>query len=377
MEIIKVGVIGMGNMGSQYARRIALGEVPKLKLAAVTRIRAERYETLKEILDKDLPVFSSAEDLFRACDAGAISLDAVIVATPHPQHEVQVVAAMDRGIHVLCDKPAGITSRQARRMEEKQKDGLVYAYVFQQRTMPIYQNLRELVSNGKYGKLKRISWTVTDWYRPNAYYTSVAWRGTYKTDGGGVLLNQCPHNLDLLQWICGMPLRVQAFCHEGKYHPIEVEDEVTAYMEWNDGATGIFITSTGEAPGVNRLEISLDNALITCEHGALNIQELDQPEVMYRKETENFFAKPQAMQKMVEFQDEESPYVKILSNFADSVANKAAPVAPGEEARNSLLLSNAIYLSSWKKAMVVIPERDTKQEKQFEEEFEQYLHKKQ
>ncbi len=376
MNEIRTAVIGMGNMGSKYAELIAGGKIPGMRLAAVTRVRPERWEKLKGSLPEDFPVYPSADDLYRAVDHGKLKLDAVVIATPHYAHEKQTVDAFSRGINVLCDKPAGVYSRQARQMLEAKKPGLQYAFVFHQRTFPMYRKLRELVQSGRYGNVKRVNWVVTDWYRPDAYYRSGSWRATWAQDGGGTLLNQCPHNLDLLQWICGMPARVQAFCHEGKYHPIQVEDEVTAYMEWENGATGIFIASTGEAPGVNRLELSMDNGLIVCEKEALKVCELDVPEQKYRRESEDLFGKPGGVWKDVECEPGEAPYEIILRNFAAAVRGEEEPVAPGSQAGDSLRLSNAFYLSSWEKRMVELPQPGTPQEKEFEKRFEEWLERK-
>lgn len=373
MRQLNVAVIGMGNMGSKYAELIARGKINGMQLAAVTRVRPERMEVLKEILPEGLPIYQSADELYGAVDAGNLQLDAVIIVTPHYAHEKQTVDAFARNLHVLCDKPAGVYSRQARQMLEARKPELVYAYVFHQRTFPVYKRLRELVQSGRYGGLKRVNWVMTDWYRPNAYYASGSWRATWSGDGGGTLLNQCSHNLDLLQWICGMPARVQAFCHEGKYHPIRVEDEVTAYMEWESKATGIFIASTGEAPGVNRLELSMDNALLVCEKGELRVCELDRPELEYREKSTDLFGKPVCAWSAIDCGTSEPAYEIVLNNFAATVWGEEEPVAPGEEAGNSLRLSNAIYLSSWEKRMVELPEAGTVAEREFEEAFERQL----
>lgn len=369
MKSLKTAVIGMGNMGSQYAAFLLTGQVPGMELAAVTRVRPERLAALNLILPESLPVYPSAEALFAACDAGALKLDAVIIVTPHRLHQEQALAAMKRGLHVLCDKPAGIASSQARIMEEACPQNLTYAFIFQKRALPAYQEIRRLVQSGIYGRIKRISWTVTDWYRPNFYYEEVPWRGTWKLDGGGTLLNQCPHNLDLLQWICGMPARVQGFCHNGKYHPIEVEDEVTAYMEWDNGATGIFTASTGEAPGVNRLEIALDNGLLVYEQEQLTASLLDKPEQEYRLHSSASFIYPKYRREIIPTTEDGQPYLDILNNFAAAAADRAPLIAPGAEGRKSLLLSNAIYLSSWTGKMVPIPQPGSATEREFEEAF--------
>ncbi|MBP3804059.1 MAG: Gfo/Idh/MocA family oxidoreductase [Oribacterium sp.] len=219
-----------------------------------------------------------------------------------------------------------------------------------------------------------MNWVVTDWYRPEKYYTSSSWHSTWAKDGGGVLLNQAPHNLDLIQWPFGMPKRVQGFCKEGHFHDIEVEDDVTAYFEWENGAAGILITSTGEAPGTNRMEISLEEATIICEKNMLKIgetyTEMGMPEPDYRRESTDYFRKINGTWTELSFEKENHQYEKVLQGFSDECNGKGESIAAGREGRKSLLISNAIYLSSWDKKMIEIPELDSQKELQFEKEFE-------
>ncbi len=355
--MVKVGIIGMGNMGCNYARMICSGLVPGMEICAVTRIRPERLEKLPELTEGCVPVYASAEELFDAVENGCLKLDAVLVVTPHKTHEEQVRKALALGLHVLCDKPSGVSVSQARRMNEAaaMHPELVFGMVFNQRMNPAFRKMKEIVESKVYGSLKRVNWVITDWYRPNAYYDSVAWRGTWEGEGGGILLNQCPHNLDLWQWICGMPVSVQAFCKEGKYHNIEVEDEVTAYLEFANGATGTFYSTTGEAPGINRLEISLEDALLVYERDALRVCELGFKEAEYRKTATDFFAKIKGTWKEITFDEPNTMHVGILNNFVDAIKKGSELIAPGQEGIKSLMLSNAMYLSSWMKCMVTLP----------------------
>ncbi len=378
ITMIRTAVIGVGNMGSKYASILQDGLVDGMELAALTRLKPPYKELLHKSLEKGVPVFESADLLFEAVETGTLHIDAVIIATPHYAHEEIATRAFKNGLHVLCDKPSGVYSRQARLMEEAADSaGKVFSMVFNQRTLPMHIKLKEIVSSGKYGALKRVNWVVTDWYRPEQYYKSGSWRATWEKDGGGVLLNQCPHNLDLLQWICGCPVMVQGFCHEGRFHHIEVEDDVTAYMEWDNGATGTFITSTGDAPGINRLGISLEEALVVCENGTLRIGELKQEmggkEADYRATSTDFFRKIKGTWTEIKTEGEPAPYVKVIRAFADEICEKGKSIADGREGRKSLLLSNAIYLSSWKKQPVRIPQIGSPQERAFEEEFEAAL----
>ncbi|MBQ8823455.1 MAG: Gfo/Idh/MocA family oxidoreductase [Lachnospiraceae bacterium] len=376
--MIRVGIIGMGNMGSKYARMIYDGDVPGMEIGAITRIKPERLEELPELTKHQVPIYASAQELFQAVEKGSLRLDAVLVVTPHKAHEEQVRRALELGLHVLCDKPSGVFVSQARRMNEVAEihPELVFGMVFNQRMNPAFRKMKEIVESKVYGGLKRVNWVITDWYRPNAYYDSVAWRGTWEGDGGGILLNQCPHNLDLLQWICGMPVRVQAFCKEGKYHNIEVEDEVTAYLEFSEGATGTFYATTGEAPGINRLEISLEDALLVYEQGLLRVCELGFKESEYRKTATDMFAKLNGSWKEMEINEPNTMHVGILNNFVDAIENGEQLTAPGQEGMKSLTLSNAMYLSSWTKRMVELPAVDTVElwfEKDFEIEFQKKI----
>lgn len=360
--MVRLAIIGMGNMGSNYAGMILNGAVSGVELAAITRIKPERLEQLPQIRERKIPIYQSAEELFSAVREGQLELDAVLIVTPHSAHESQAIEAFSLGLHVLCDKPSGVYSSQARSMNAAaDQSDKVFAMMFNQRTNPIYRKMKEIVEQKIYGEIKRINWVITDWYRPDFYYDSVAWRGTWNGDGGGILLNQCPHNLDLLQWICGMPVRVQAFCKEGKYHNIEVEDEVTAYLEFEQGATGVFYATTGEAPGINRLEISFEDALLVCEGGELKVCELGFREAEYRKTATECFTKLNGQWKIIDCPGENTMHQGILQNFIDCILGLASLMVDGSEGLKSLLLSNAMYLSSWQKRMVEIPVSEVEQ----------------
>lgn len=379
--MIRTAIIGVGNMGSKYASLIQDNQISGMQLCALTRVKGTYRELLRPAIDAGVPVFDSADALLTAVEAGELCLDAVVIATPHYSHEEIALRAFRNGLHVLCDKPSGVYSRQARVMEDAAAEtGRVFGMIFNQRTQPIYIKLHELLQSGRYGKLKRVNWIVTDWYRPEAYYDECTWRGTWDLDGGGILLNQCPHNLDILQWICGMPVRVQGFCQEGRYHDIEVEDNVTVYLEWANGATGTFISSTGEAPGINRLEISMEEALIVCEGDRIRIgelyDELGCKEADYRKNSTDFYKKIKGTWTEFTFDKEADPYGKMLQGFADECAQSGKCIVPGTEGRKSLMLSNAIYLSSWEKRMVELPGAGSEAEIEFECLFEKWLNKK-
>ena len=259
--MLKLGIIGVGNIGSGHVERVNEGACPNIVITAVADRRASRREWAKEHLP-EAQIFVEGSDMIKsgACEA-------VLIATPHYQHPTLAQEAFKAGLHVLCEKPAGVYTLQVRDMiaEADKHPELTFAMMFNQRTNCVYRKMKEMIDGGEIGEIKRMNWIVTDWYRTQHYYDSGAWRATWKGEGGGVLLNQCPHQLDLLQWLCGLPAKVHAFAHEGKWHDVEVEDDVTAYLEFPNGATGVFITTTGDAPGTNRLEVTGTKGTLTYD----------------------------------------------------------------------------------------------------------------
>ncbi|NLK28274.1 MAG: Gfo/Idh/MocA family oxidoreductase [Clostridiales bacterium] len=351
MNEVRLGIIGIGNMGSGHCNTILKGEVPNLKLTAVADLKENRRQWAKETLPATVSIFETAEELIRSN-----TCDAVLIATPHYDHPRLVILALEHGLHVMCEKPAGVYTKQVREMNEvAEKYNLVFGMMFNQRTNHVYRKMYELVHNGNYGQIKRVNWIVTDWYRTQAYYNSGGWRATWDGEGGGVLLNQCPHNLDLLQWICGMPCKVQAFCHNGKWHDIEVEDDVTAYLEYPNGATGVFVTTTGDAPGTNRFEITLEKAKLVCENDKLSIYELDINEREYCYTATEGFKKPEGKWVEVETDGENPQHAGVLRAFTDKILNGTPLIAEGTEGIHGLTLSNAMHLSSWLQQPVTIP----------------------
>ena len=217
-----------------------------------------------------------------------------------------------------------------------------------------YRRMHELVQSGELGEIKRVNWIITDWYRTQYYYNSGDWRGTWDGEGGGVLLNQCPHQLDLLQWICGMPEKVRAYCHEGKWHDIEVEDDVTAYLEYPNGATGVFVTSTGEAPGTNRFEIDLTKGRLVCEKGVLSCYRMEDEREFMFSATEGL-AMPKGESFDPELDGKNPDHQGVMQAFVNRILFGTPLVAEGTEGIRGLTLSNAIHLSSWLGREVTIP----------------------
>jgi len=349
---IRLGIIGIGNMGSGHACRVVDGECPDFVLTAVADINPAREEWAKKRLGENVAFFPTAQEML---DSGLI--DACIVATPHYDHPGLAIECMKRSIHVMVEKPAGVYTKQAREMMEvaDQHPEVVFGMMFNQRTNHVYRKARELVQSGKYGRIRRTNWIITDWYRTQHYYDSGAWRATWAGEGGGVLLNQCPHQLDLWQWICGMPVKVHAHLHYGKWHDIEVEDDVTAYVEYANGATGVFITTTGDACGTNRLEIQLDKAKIVAQNDALEITEYEMTEQEFSAVNKSPFGSISTRKVEAETDGENPQHVGVLRAWGGAILRGEPLVADGREGINGLTLSNAMHLSSWTDAAVTLP----------------------
>ena len=340
---IKLGIIGIGNMGSAHARNIVGGECPDFELVAVADIKPQRLEWAKSELSPDIHCFETAEEML---DSGLIN--ACMVCVPHYDHPKYAIECMRRGIHVMVEKPAGVYTKQVREMNEEAKKhpDVVFGMMFNQRTNCIYRKMRELVQSGVYGNIRRTNWIITNWYRPQAYYDSGDWRATWSGEGGGVLLNQAPHNLDIWQWICGKPSAVTAFCNVGKFHNIEVEDEATIYAEYENGATGVFITSTGDCPGTNRLEITGTRGKLVLDNGILKLWKLNEDERDICKNATEGFVSPET--EYSEFSAErEEAHAGILKNFAGAILHGEELLSPGYDGINELMISNAAYLSQW------------------------------
>ena len=351
MDTVRVGIIGLGGMGSNHAGYLSRGEIPGARLAAVCDVEPARLQNVSEKYGEDVQAFDSADALFEAnC------IDAVIVATPHYFHPPLVTQALERGYHAMSEKPAGVHTKQVRKMNEvAAKSDRVFGVMFNQRTRGDHQKLKELVESGELGEIKRTIYIINDWFRAQSYYDSGGWRATWAGEGGGVLANQCPHNLDLWQWICGMPERVRAFCHFGKYHDIEVEDDVTAYAEYANGATGVFITSTGEAPGTNRLEISADNGKVVLEGGKITFWRTRVPSSQFLKEWPNGFGSPEVWKCEVPFRGGGEEHRGITKNWVQAIRQGTPLLASGDEGVRGVELANAMMLSTWTDDWVDIP----------------------
>ena len=342
MKHINVAVIGIGNMGSAHAACIAQNQIEGMSLTAVCDIADKKLTAFSEKYP-NIKCYKSYEQLFndKICDS-------VIIAVPHPLHAEIAIKAFEHGLNVMLEKPADISVSKAKRLNEAaKKSGKVFSIMFNQRTNPLFAKAREIVQSGGLGELKRTVWIITNWFRTQSYYDSGGWRATWSGEGGGVLLNQAPHNLDLWQWICGMPESVTAFCDVAKYHNIEVEDDATIFTRYKNGATGVFMTSTGEYPGTNRLEISGDLGKIVLDSGTLTWYNLKEPISKVIKNSSQGFAQIDCDCKEIKQEGPETAHKGILQNFTNAVLFGEKLISPGTDGIYELTLSNAAYLSQW------------------------------
>ena len=349
MKKIKLGILGYGNIGKLHLNNVLEGHCPSVEVTAICDIDEKKLALAKE----KYPKAKLFDDALKMLDSGEI--DTVIIAVPHYDHPVYAIEAFKRGIHVITEKPAGVYTRQVRAMNEAaDKAGVKFGIMFNQRTNPLYAKAREIVQSGGLGELKRLVWIITNWYRTQAYYNSGSWRATWNGEGGGVLLNQAPHNLDLWQWIFGMPKRVRAFCSFGKYHNVAIEDDVTIYGEYENGAVATFISTTGEAPGTNRLEISGDKGKIVIEGGKLKWWKLETPEREFCFTCPKGMAIPKTEYEEID-EAQVNGHATVLETFAKAILEDTPMIADGREGLNSLSIANAAYISTWTNDFAEIP----------------------
>ncbi len=346
MDKVRLGIIGFGGMGQAHAKNLLAGKVARCELVAACDAVEANLKKFPEIRG-----FATPEELF-----AAKCVDAVLIATPHFAHTSLGIAGLEAGLHVLVEKPISVHRADAERLIAAHKNKKqIFAAMFNQRTDPYYKAIRELVRGGELGQVRRVQWTITNWFRTGAYYGMGGWRATWKGEGGGVLLNQCPHNLDLFQWIFGMPKRITGFCSFGRYHDIEVEDDVTAYMEYDDGMTATFITSTGEAPGTNRLEIAAERGRIVYEDDKITYTRNEVPMSEFSKTSPEAFGRPKTENVPVNAPDHGGQHIAILQNFTDAILDGAVLLSPAEEGIHSVELANSILLSAWTGKAVELP----------------------
>ncbi len=347
---VRFGIVGLGNMGSEHVHSImGMNEATVGAVCDVDLSKTEKYTARY-----GMKAFSNHREMIKS---GLI--DAVLVSTPHYDHVPIGIDALEGGLHVLVEKPIAVSVKAARQIIEVSKKfpNQKFGIMFNQRTNPMYQKMRELIADGELGTVRRVTWLITDWFRTWSYYASGGWRATWAGEGGGVLINQCPHNLDLIQWVTGMmPNRITAVGFVGKTHPIEVEDEMSAILEYPNGAIGHFVTSTGEAPGTNRFEICGDRGKIVAEHGKItftrtreNVQEVNQksPKSFAGIETWTIdIPYPRA---------EGGEHKRLTENFIKSILHGTPMLGPGVEGIHGLEIGNAMMMSGLTRKPVELP----------------------
>ncbi len=353
MAAVRVGVIGLGNMGTAHANALHGGIIKGATLGAVCDERPERIEWARGQYGEATAYYGDVDAMLASG-----TIDGVIVATPHYGHPELAIKAFGQGLHVLIEKPAGVYTKQVREMNEAAAaTDKVYGIMYNQRLNPMYLKLRELVESGELGELRRTNWIVTDWYRSQSYYDSGSWRATWEGEGGGVLINQCPHQLDLWHWTTHLkPKRLRAFCQFGKYRDIEVENEVTAYVEYENGGTGVFVTTTAEAPGTNRFEVAGTRGKIVIERGKMSFWRNRVSEPEFNASFRGGFGSPECWSVDIPVPaGEGQQHNGIIQNWTDAIAGGTPLVAPGEDGINGLMLSNAMLLSTWTDSWVDFP----------------------
>ena len=353
MEQVRFGIIGCGNIAQNHVKNFETGKVKDGVVTAICDIVPAKYEALNATYGNKFATFTDAKEMMKS---GLV--DAVIICTPHYQHPELAIMAMDAEIHCIIEKPAGVYTLQVKEMLERAKTAKTkLSMMFNQRTNPAFKKMREMVATGKIGDVKRTNWIITNWYRTQEYYDSGSWRATWAGEGGGVLYNQSPHQLDLFQWIVGMmPKKVHAFCHFGKWHNIEVEDDVTCYVEYPNGATGCFITTTADAPGTNRFEITGTKGKLVFENDKLFFTELEISEREHCFATNMTFKAPDMLPTVeIELEGENSQHAGVCNNFIDAILGRDELFAPVEDGLNGVILANSMLLSTWLDKTIDLP----------------------
>ncbi|GAA3342101.1 Gfo/Idh/MocA family oxidoreductase [Curtobacterium pusillum] len=355
MKKVRLGIIGLGAQGSMYAKFITDGMVPNTVLAAVADVDPERRASSAE----QYPEVPTFEDYRAMLESGDV--DAVVTCIPHYLHPEVAIEALRHDIHVLVEKPAGVYSAQVRELNEfaASKPDLTFAIMFNQRNNPLYIALKEIIDGGQIGSILRSNWIITNWWRPQGYYDQSDWRATWGGEGGGVLVNQAPHQLDLWQWLCGVPKSVFAKAAFGFRRDIAVEDEVSVLADFGDGVTGVFVTATHDLVGTDRLEILGDQGKIVVEGSkTATITRLAKPERelsegmgmddVRRLFTGELDTAELYTQEVLEFDSAWGvQHSGVLENFAANILDGTPLLAPGADGIRGVRLANAIHMSSW------------------------------
>ena len=337
-KLIRFGIIGIGGMGANHANLLLQNKINNACLASICDMNKSFSKNFI-----DTPFYSNTSDFFNKD-----KIDVAIIATPHRSHVNLGKEALENDINVIIEKPLAVTAKQCREfIEFSKKYDAKFGIMLNQRTNPAFIKLKKMIMRGELGKIHRYQWTITDWFRTNYYYNISDWRATWKGEGGGVLMNQSIHQLDLCQWLFGMPDSVITDMQLGHFHNIEVEDEVISILKYKDGMKGIFSTTTGETPGVNRLEIASDYGLIIYENNCLTWKKLSETSTSVIRNSQILFEKPPVETLQFKFPHEEDQHIehnKILQNFTNFLLGKEDLYVPGDQGLNSVELINTMIL---------------------------------
>ncbi len=378
-EKIRVALVGVGVIGSKYANIIMSGQVKNMILTGVVARKPEAREWAATLVSSDgmrPKIYTDVDDMFQHAD----NFDAVMIATPHKIHEEIAVRAFEQGKHVLCDKPAGATVGQAQRMAAASKQyHRVYGMIFHQRQYAKYQYIKHLLMGGEMGELKRFLVVNSIYFRTTHYHQSAGWRSSWNGEGGGALINQGAHVLDLWQWLFGMPEKIYAEIPFGKYNTFRVDDEATINMRYENGATGVLVMTTGESVWQERLEIVGTKGHLLLENDTLHIYKYSKETMAYiRTEKVNSRENLNITEEVITFDKVKDPYMEMFENFAEAVlkGDSTILIAPGENAINQLMLTNAAYYSAWKNVPVSLPLNAAIYEEAFREQCEKEMEDK-
>ncbi|MBT4522180.1 MAG: Gfo/Idh/MocA family oxidoreductase [Halieaceae bacterium] len=344
-DIVRLGIIGLGNIGLAHAQQVLGGAIERCTLSALCS------RSSNPIADQtDARHFSDYRELIHSGEC-----DAVLVASPTLYHREMGAAVLEAGLHLLMEKPLGLSIQEGQELIDGARSDQRFGLMLNQRIDPVFTTMKQQLDNGVLGDLQRTQWTMTNWFRPEVYFQVSDWRATWRGEGGGLLLNQTIHNLDIFQWLCGMPVSLRGFCGFGKYHDIEVEDEATAYLEYNNGATGVFIASTGEAPGVNRLDIIGDRGMLSYDGERLLLTTNTPGTAEFNRSTRDMFGQPEHSVCDISPSVSRDQHTIILNNFVAAVLDGTPLMTPAAEGLNSLALANAILLSAWHNKTISLP----------------------
>lgn len=345
MQKVRIGVIGLGGMGQAHIDKIK--EIPEAELTAVSDVDSQITKKISQ--EQKVPGFSNYEKLLESS-----LVDAVIIATPHYFHPEIGIKAIKKGIHCLSEKPIAVSVAAADKfLQAAKKNSVVFAIMYQKRTLPEIRLAKKLIKSGRLGKIKRTS-LIEPNYRTQAYYDSGTWRATWKDEGGGVLINQAPHGIDLFLLLGGMPNRVTAKVRT-RLHNIEVEDEACALLEYPSGAWGYYYTTTNEVPSATLMEISGDKGKLLYQDGSLKFYSVRSSIAEFTFSSKDMWASPEVVEEELELPQCETGHKEIIRNFCRSILFKEELITPGEEGIWTIEFINALILSGKKNKPVDIP----------------------